>query len=195
MSRHLIIITEPYLQSPQWQQLSYPVTILETVPDELPDECVALVLAGMENWQEMVKTLSARNAQVLVMSRELKVEELNNAFNCGAHGYIELFATAKIIEQAVETVTSGALWLPGRMLPNLVGVLSVAFNRATGCNLEALSKREREVTHLVCDGALNKEIAERLFISERTVKQHLTSIFQKLGVKDRMQLMMAVKGR
>ena len=60
--------------------------------------------------------------------------------------------------------------------------------------LAALSAREREIASLIVDGATNKEVAAKLRISERTVKGHLSNVFQKLRVTDRLKLMLLVRG-
>jgi len=59
---------------------------------------------------------------------------------------------------------------------------------------DCLSEREVQVARLIANGASNKEIADRLVITERTVKAHLTAIFEKLGVRDRLQLSLRVNG-
>ena len=58
-----------------------------------------------------------------------------------------------------------------------------------------LSYRERQVVSLVCDGLSNKEIAERLGITEGTIKIHLHSVYEQLGVRSRIELMIAMSGR
>ena len=60
--------------------------------------------------------------------------------------------------------------------------------------LDDLTKRERQVAQAVADGLSNREIAERLSISERTVKARLTSVFQKVDVRDRVQLALLLRG-
>ncbi len=60
--------------------------------------------------------------------------------------------------------------------------------------LSSLTKREKQVVDEVIKGATNKQVAQVLNITERTVKEHMSSIFHKLKVRDRMQLMLAVKG-
>ena len=61
------------------------------------------------------------------------------------------------------------------------------------CDLSALSEREAQVARAVAQGRSNKEVAEQLFISERTVKAHLGAIFDKLGVRDRVQLVLKLQ--
>ena len=76
-----------------------------------------------------------------------------------------------------------------------VGALSnTPFKYASTCELELLTKRERQVVDIVVTGATNKQAAESLSITERTIKEHMGSIFNKLKVRDRIQLMLVVKG-
>ncbi|WP_415636493.1 response regulator transcription factor [Pseudoalteromonas distincta] len=129
------------------------------------------------------------------MTNELEINQLRTALEAGARGYVEALATKVIIEQVLETICSGGIWLPGQLLSNLVGALSnTSFKYASTCELNLLTKRERQVVDIVVTGATNKQAAESLNITERTIKEHMGSIFNKLKVRDRIQLMLVVKG-
>src|SRR5207247_2084469 len=94
--------------------------------------------------------------------------------------------------KAIEKVYDGEVWLDRSM------IASVLNTRARGdmspeqslyaTQIATLTEREREVIQLIGEGLRNKEIAERLVISEATVRNHLTSIFAKIGVNDRFEL-------
>jgi len=153
------------------------------------------VVCGTPNWLELVKKYSQQRLLVIVMTNELEINQLRSALEAGARGYVEALATKVIIEQVLETICTGGIWLPGQLLSNLVGALSnTPFKYASTCEFDVLTKRERQVVDIVVTGATNKQAAESLNITERTIKEHMSSIFNKLKVRDRIQLMLVVKG-
>ena len=101
----------------------------------------------------------------------------------------------------VDMVLQGGIWISRASIPLLVGKLQGLASAAALTaaapedTLALLSPREREVARLVGQGASNKAIGDALSISERTVKSHLTTIFEKLDVSDRLQLALFVTGR
>ena len=107
-------------------------------------------------------------------------ERVVGAVKAGARGYLLKGATAAEICQAVRTVHDGG----SALAPRVASKLMAALHAPRGV---ALSKRELEVLRLLAQGLLNKQIARALTISERTVKFHVTSIFNKLGADNRAQ--------
>jgi DNA-binding NarL/FixJ family response regulator len=111
----------------------------------------------------------------------------------GAVGIVRKEKAAEVLISAVERVHKGEAWLDPSLMAD---VLSDMTRSAKGKKpdpeaqkIAALTNREREVIALVGEGIKSKEIAGRLFISETTVRHHLTSIFDKLGVADRIELL------
>ena len=95
--------------------------------------------------------------------------------------------------QAIHTVCGGQVWVDPRMATALVEELSHLGpdgGSSGGRDENGLTERELEIVRLVASGYKNKEVGNTLTISERTVKTHLTNIFQKLGVRDRVGLVM-----
>jgi DNA-binding NarL/FixJ family response regulator len=84
------------------------------------------------------------------------------------------------------------VWLEGTMIASVLGELTRRSGPPPpdpeGAKIATLTAREREVIALIGEGLKNRQIAKRLFISETTVRHHLTSIFDKLGVADRLEL-------
>ncbi|WP_404338817.1 LuxR C-terminal-related transcriptional regulator [Pseudoalteromonas mariniglutinosa] len=193
--RHNIFITQEQLVSPHWQH-AFPDCDIRTLPPKrVTADTITWILAGTPNWLEHVAKNSQQRIPVIVMTTQLDIRELCQALQLGARGYVEAFATKIIIEQVADTICNGAIWLPGQLLSNLVGVLSRQhLTYQHHCDLSCLTKREHQVVDIVVTGATNKQVANQLAITERTVKEHLSSVFNKLNVKDRMQLMLAVKG-
>ena len=104
-----------------------------------------------------------------------------DALSAGADGYLLKHAEPDDIADAIRAVHTGGSPLDPKAARALVE------SRRTGRDTAQLTDREREVLLLVRDGLANKQIARRLGIAERTVKAHLTSVFQRLGVTDRTQ--------
>lgn len=193
--RQSVFITEAKFISPHWQAAYPECEIREQQPNSITADTILWILAGSPDWLSIVKKHSEKRIPVIVMTKELNMAELCAALQVGARGYVEALANQVIIEQVAETVISGGIWLPGQLLSNLVGVLSkqpITYKHS--CDLTLLTKRERQVVDIVVTGASNKAVANKLNITERTVKEHMSSIFSKLKVRDRMQLMLVIKG-
>jgi DNA-binding NarL/FixJ family response regulator len=116
----------------------------------------------------------------------------------GARGYCRRDLDAALLRKAVDVVQRGEVWASRILIARLVEALGAAMrepqHEAVSERLPALTARERETALLVGAGAANKEIAHRLGVTERTVKAHLTAIFRKLGVTDRLRLAIALNG-
>ena len=124
---------------------------------------------------------------VLVLTTFDDDEVLWGAVQAGAAGFVLKDAPADDLIRAVRTAAAGGSWLDPRVTPRLLTVLrsSAAASPGGADRLAQLSEREREVLGLVARGATNTEIADQLYVSERTVKGHVGSIFAKLGARDR----------
>ena len=130
--------------------------------------------------------------RVVVISCVPSVQETATALASGATGYCHAMATPELFGKIATVVSNGGFWVGSEFINQLAG--SVARNLTPAESipepaiLDKLSIREREVALQVQKGASNKEIATALDITERTVKAHLGSIFQKLEIRDRLQL-------
>lgn len=131
--------------------------------------------------------------RVLVLTASDDPEEHVQAIELGAKGVILKDSARATLMQAIRTVDGGGVWLDPRTAGPLGGDLSqldpsrgLLPRRADN----GLTERERQIIELVASGCKNKEVGSALSISERTVKTHLTNIFQKLGLRDRVGLVM-----
>jgi two-component system, NarL family, nitrate/nitrite response regulator NarL len=129
------------------------------------------------------------DGRVIVLS-ERRLADHSALVEYGVMGLVLKSAEPDILLKAIRKVHAGELWLDRLNTAEVVGRLT---RRRQVENLESmkiasLTKREREITDLVGEGLKNAAIAERLFISEATVRNHLTSILDKLGVSDRFEL-------
>ena len=133
------------------------------------------------------------NTTVIVLTACDEMEEHVRAFKLGARGVVLKDSARQTLVQAIRSVCRGETWMDPRMRGVLVAEL--ARSGTEGENLvidrdDGLTDRELEIVRLVAAGKKNKEVAEQLAISERTVRTNLTSVFQKLGVRDRIGLVM-----
>jgi DNA-binding NarL/FixJ family response regulator len=138
--------------------------------------------------------------KVVILSRPLSDETEWELFKAGVKGCCQKNIETKQLKNVVIAVQQGELWmrrtLTCRLLDEL-GVIALEKNQikqAASDLLANLTRREHEIATLVGNGESNKQIAQRLAITERTVKAHLTEVFRKLNVADRLKLALLVTG-
>ncbi|MDO6441352.1 response regulator transcription factor [Marinobacter sp. 2_MG-2023] len=184
-----------------WRRVLPGVHLYETSAS-LPTPCQGNTLwicSDAPDWQGVSQNWSRSGSRVVVLTREPRSDEMNLALASGARAYVPALANSSVFRQVAESVGSGGLWLPENLLGNLLQLVSNALDHAANSRVEAdlsvLTTREKEVARQASKGASNRRIAETLGITERTVKEHMGSVFRKLGVRDRMQLMLFVTGQ
>ncbi len=148
---------------------------------------VVLMDAQLPNGQSLealrqIKQLNL-DTKVLLLSTQNREEYLYETLRAGADGYILKDIAPDELAQAIRTVASGEILIQ----PQLAGRLLSRFSRRGNTPYELLTTRELEVLRLLARGLRNKEIAARLFVSERTVNFHLANIYQKLNVSGRTE--------
>jgi len=132
------------------------------------------------------------DVKVLILTN-LRDEELQRrAVRLGARGLVMKDQSFEVLVKAIERVYAGEIWLDRSMTASLIEELSrkreANKTDPEAAKMAALTEREREIIAAVGEGLKNKEIGERLFISDITVRHHLTSIYSKLEVTDRLEL-------
>jgi DNA-binding NarL/FixJ family response regulator len=126
-----------------------------------------------------IARFAEKTAVVVVTANEHPADALA-ALRAGARGVVfKRFAVESLMD-AVRTVAAGQVWMPPALQTELVSALREP--------APVLTPREHDIIRHVALGLRNSEVAQRLFISEQTVKTHLNNIFQKLGVRDRVEL-------
>ena len=146
-------------------------------------------------------TVNTPDVRVLLMDKGIQDADRVAAIRVGVVGYCDRDAPASTVFRAVAAIRNGEVWLPRALIAQLIDTFSIDTldgtenalsekQRQSLCNLTA---REFEVARMVHQSANNKVIARTLNISERTVKAHLSAIFKKLGVVNRVRLALLFK--
>ena len=146
-------------------------------------------LRGLEIVRELRANLPAARAVVLMDStkREMVVE----AFRAGARGIFSRNESLETLGKCVRRVHAGQIWASSEQMGFAIDALAASPNvRAVSADgMDLLSKRELDVVRCLADGLSNREIAERLGLSQHTIKNYLFRVFDKLGVSSRMELL------
>ena len=115
-------------------------------------------------------------------------EDVTAALRAGARAYVLKGVAARELVRILRDVAAGEVYVTPSLAANLLFELtSGGASRQPASPLDELTEREREILELVAGGDSNKEIAARLYLSEKTVKHHMTNILQKLQVRNRVE--------
>lgn len=149
-------------------------------------------LDGLSALQVMQQ--SNKRTKVIVLTASEDKNEFVQAMKLGCSGIVLKQTAPELIVKSIRKVNSGEIWLDSHttaaVMRQFASPGEVVSPGTSGKARERspLSTREREIVQLVAQGFKNKEMAEKMFISEQTVKNHLHNIFDKLGVSDRLEL-------
>jgi DNA-binding NarL/FixJ family response regulator len=124
---------------------------------------------------------------VLVVSAHDEARTVRRVLDHGAAGFIAKSASPAEIGEAVRTVLACGTWLPPALAQAVAALPGDPADTDLAARLARLTDQQYRVLTLLGEGLLNKQIADRLSIQERTVKAHVTAIFEKLGVRNRTQ--------
>lgn len=160
---------------------------------EQPDIILLDIDLGAENGLDLLPDLlsAAGQARVLILTGVRDVEKHRQAIRQGATGLVLKEQASEVLLKAIEKVYAGEVWIDRSMLASVINEMVRDTARpadAQASRSGALTEREREVIALIGEGLKNKQISDRLSITETTVRHHLTSIFDKLGVESRLEL-------
>ena len=162
-----------------------------------------LLHASMVNPENCLRLCSALpSCRMFVLSDRPDDEEGMRYLGAGAVGYANSYIAPARLAEAVRVIANGSVWVGQRLMDRLVkgtrshGAANDQQQKGTRKNtaLEQLSQREYQIALLVAEGLSNVQIGEQLGITERTVKAHLSSIYQKTGTKGRLNLALLVNG-
>ena len=170
--------------------------VVQVVQDTRPD---ILILDLRMPYMDGLATLQAlqqleRKVRVIILTASEDKNEFVQAMKLGCSGIVRKQTAPELIVKSIRKVNSGEIWLDSpttaAVMRQFVSPPEIASGGGPGKGRERspLSQREREIVGLIAQGYKNRELAERLFISEQTVKNHLHNIFDKVGVSDRLEL-------
>lgn len=202
MTRQIFVTARPQ-PIPRWLE-AFPDAVLLSEPggqlDPAPLAEAAVIwlhVAGNQHAAaESVRAVRAvaPHAPVVVLSNVPEDDQGLAVLAAGASGYCSALTLPSVLRQVAGVVEHGGLWVGPRLMQRLMQGLATRGDATPDLSLDLLSQRERQVAVAVARGSTNKEIARAMNITERTVKAHLSAAFEKLGVRDRMQLALLVNG-
>jgi DNA-binding NarL/FixJ family response regulator len=174
------------------------LTAVELVKKFRPDILLLGWPAGSTNSQRIFQSIAESKAttRVIMLTSEEGREDFVEAVRQGCCGIVPKHTSTELLLKSVRKVHAGEFWLDRLTTAEVIRRLAKKGGSGAPASSRmgvrdqgaALSQREREIVVLVAQGFKNKEMAERMFISEQTVKNHLHNIFDKLGVSDRLEL-------
>lgn len=207
-----IFFSHPNLMSERWRH-AFPDAIITDALDEtlvVGQHTLCWVVTNLPDWEQRVQRLSRQGAIVVALSLKKSRTELLTMLNAGGRGYVHALATSETLLAVSTSVINGGLWLGSDFVHDLIkGINGVASDHSPETTvaaptsapngaappasvLDRLTAREREVCKLVANAHSNKEVARLLNVTERTVKAHLGAAFEKLQVRDRVQLTLLI---
>jgi len=168
--------------------------VLERVQELDPDVLLLDLrmpnLDGLSALQALQQT--NKRTRVIVLTASEDKNEFVQAMKLGCSGIVLKQTAPDLIVKSIRKVHAGEIWLDSHTTAAVMRQFQTAADGSVapgkGRERSPLSAREREIVALVAQGYKNKEMAEKMFISEQTVKNHLHNIFDKLGVSDRLEL-------
>ncbi|MDR9425611.1 MAG: response regulator transcription factor [Marinobacter sp.] len=196
------VLTNKDFSASHWQESFDDVLVFkdeDTSNHTFEDARSVWLCTVIREWPKLLELLSASGKNVAVLATAPTSDEAKLALSLGANAYMSATASPDLIHKAKTTIAAGGYWIPNELLLKMLGqfnsVLSVKAPTSPDPRLNNLTPRELEVCREVAKGNSNKVIARHLHITERTVKEHLSRSFAKLGVKDRMQVMLLINGK
>lgn len=160
---------------------------LEVLKNENPELLLLDIKMPKQTGFQVLDSMkkNGNTTPVLILTASNEIEYLMHALDIGVDGYLLKDCDSKELKKAIFTILDGKTYIQ----PNLIPMLNqkTKSREEDSIKIESLTERETEVLKLVSSGMYNKEIAEKLQISERTVKNHLFNIFKKIDVTDRTQ--------
>ncbi len=164
--------------------------LLEKVSETKPDIVLVCLMDDQKETIEVIPNIIkiSPDTRAVVLTKPNGQHNPTEVLKKGAMGIVGMNQSANVLVRAIEQVSEGETWLSQKLISQLLDKNSERKNKKNQPKGDALTKRELEVVSMIGKGLTNKEIAQTLFISEATVRHHLSSIYGKLRVNDRLNL-------
>src|SRR5258708_5011740 len=168
--------------------------VLEVLEEHQPDILLLdLKMPGLDGLTALQKLQNSRSkTKVIVLTASEDKNQFVQAMKFGTWGIVLKQTAPELLNKSIRKVHAGEIWLDSHTTAAVMRQFSSPMETTPlggrDRDRSPLSQREREIVVLVAQGFKNKEMAEKMFISEQTVKNHLHNIFDKLGVSDRLEL-------
>ena len=144
-------------------------------------------LGGLDALAEIMK--ASPEARIIILAASVDRREIIKALRLGARGIVLKTAATELLYKCIQAVVAGEVWVGRESVPKLVDALEEfdvpKSRRFSNANL---TERERQIVEAIAGGASNRDVAQALSVSEQTVKNHLSRIFEKCGVSNRTEL-------
>jgi DNA-binding NarL/FixJ family response regulator len=199
MKRHFFIAPVA-IDSPRWQQAFPQAARVTTLPAKLTSgDCCWCFVDDLKSFTDITSKIP-QGVIVIAMTANENFAEARQLLALGASGYVHYLAVPQVLISVADTVASGSMWLGADLMRQLVMSSAKLFETVEAKpdtqhekRFALLTEREKSVAELAAQGKTNKEIARDLAITERTVKAHLGSVFEKCQIRDRLQLVLLLK--
>ena len=170
---------------------------IDAISELKPDVVLLDLSAPEKDGIDLIQEIKRRSpvTKLLLLAAAPNDAVTLRALRAGAQGYLSKDANVSDLVKAIRAVHEGELWVERRLIPKLLqGETSADLKPedAQARKKDGLTERERQILRLLASGGTNKEIAQALSISEKTVKSHLNSIFKKLQVTRRLKAILYV---
>lgn len=203
-----ILVTQDFGLQVHWQRAlhTYPIEVVGSFADLLLRVrsgagivWLDTALRGLPGWSDpqWQMVLQQPGLRLVATASNPDDDAAIAALDAGCAGYCHAYAQTAILQQVAQVVATGHIWIGPVLMQRLIHSANRAATLAQSQTSDwrtPLTPRESEVAEMAAKGATNQEIAARCGISERTVKAHLSAVFEKLGVVDRLQLTLKVHG-
>ena len=213
ITQHFFLASDARPASERWQQAFplgkaiSPSNLPALLPPLHSHSCLVWASSEDPQWRNLLALARQVHAEVrlIVLSHAPHPAQGLQALHAGARGYTHAQALPELLRKVATVVEHGGLWAGPDLLQKLMACTTAALHslpapanapgqmpQGYASAWATLSRREMQVALRVAEGKSNKEVARLLLISERTIKAHLSSIFEKLSVRDRLQLALLV---
>ena len=166
------------------------IQMISAINDLKPDIVLHdIKMPGLDT-AEILSVIKSKGIKSLVITTHADDNTIIEALKAGASGYLSINTTTGELVKAIRAVHRGEMWIERKMISKIIEKGTddqVTTKERLNTDKEQLTPREQQVLALLTEGYTNKEIANKLFISEKTVKSHMNNIFKRLNVSGRLQ--------